>query len=345
MKYFKGSFVFTFICLLLAAALGYHMTGTPSGALSTVFICMILGVLEVSLSFDNAVVNATVLRDMSPLWQRRFLTWGILIAVFGMRLLFPLIIVGVAAHIDPVSALQLAIEKPDQYAHILSGAHIGIMGFGGSFLGLVGLKFFFDAEKDVHWVAFIEHALTKFSKVQSIEIVIVLLSLLGIAKFIPSEEALTFITAGVFGIITFVLVEALGVLLEKENTTTTVAKAGLGTFIYLEILDASFSFDGVIGAFALSNNLFIIVLGLSIGAMFVRSLTIMLVQLNTLTKYRYLEHGAFWAILALSGLMFASVCQEIPEVITGLIGAAFIILALISSIHWNKTHPETEKND
>ncbi|CAI3943920.1 DUF475 domain (TerC2) [Commensalibacter papalotli (ex Botero et al. 2024)] len=343
MKYFKGSFVFTFICLGLAAVLGYNMTGTLSGTLSTVFICAILGVLEVSLSFDNAVVNATVLRDMSPLWQRRFLTWGILIAVFGMRLLFPLIIVGIAAHLNPISALKLAIEQPSQYAQILSGAHIGIMGFGGSFLGLVGLKFFFNAEKDVHWVAYIEQFLTKFSRVQSIEVVVVLLSLLGVAKFIPNEEALTFITAGIFGIIVFVLVEALGVLLEKENTTTTVAKAGLGTFIYLEILDASFSFDGVIGAFALSNNLFIIVLGLSIGAMFVRSLTIMLVQLNTLTKYRYLEHGAFWAILALSGLMFASVCKEIPEVVTGLIGAAFIILALLTSIRWNKLNPDKTK--
>ncbi|MDI2091079.1 DUF475 domain-containing protein [Commensalibacter oyaizuii] len=338
MKYFKGSFVFTIICLCLAAALGYNNTGTTAGALSTVFICTILGVLEVSLSFDNAVVNATVLKNMNAVWQRRFLTWGILIAVFGMRLVFPLIIVGIAAHLDPISALDLAIKHPNQYAQILSGAHIGIMGFGGSFLALVGLKFFFNDEKDVHWVAFIEKQLVRFSKLQSIEVVIVLLALFGISKFLPQSEALTFIVSGIFGIITFIAVEAISTLIETKEATTTAAKAGLGAFIYLEILDASFSFDGVIGAFALSTNLFIIAIGLSIGAMFVRSLTVMLVKLDTLSQYRYLEHGAFWAILALAGLMFASTCREIPEVVTGLIGAAFIILALISSIRWNKTH-------
>ncbi|CAI3938880.1 DUF475 domain (TerC2) [Commensalibacter communis] len=345
MKYFKGSFVFTIICLGLAAALGFNATGTVTGALSTVFICAILGVLEVSLSFDNAVVNATVLKDMDPLWQRRFLTWGILIAVFGMRLVFPLLIVGIAAHLDPISALDLAIKHPDQYAQILSGAHVGIMGFGGSFLALVGLKFFFDAEKDVHWISVIETQLAKFSKLEAIEIVIVLLALFGISKFLTTSEALTFIIAGIFGIITFIAVEAIGTLLDSEDASTTVAKAGLGAFLYLEVLDASFSFDGVIGAFALSTNLFVIALGLGIGAMFVRSLTVMLVELDTLSSYRFLEHGAFWAILALSGLMFVSVCKEVPEVVTGLIGAAFILLALYSSIRWNKKHPEQASQD
>lgn len=345
MKYFKGSFFFTIICLLLAAFLGFNATGTLTGALSTVLICAILGVLEVSLSFDNAVVNATVLKDMDHVWQRRFLTWGILIAVFGMRLIFPLIIVGIAAHLDPISALDLAIKQPEKYAEILSGAHVGIMGFGGSFLALVGLKFFFDAEKDVHWIAFIENQLAKFSKLEAIEIVIVLLAIFGISKLLPDTEALTFMISGIFGIITFIAVEAIGTLLEAEDASTTVAKAGLGAFLYLEVLDASFSFDGVIGAFALSTNLFVIALGLGIGAMFVRSLTIMLVELDTLTKYRYLEHGAFWAILALSGLMFVSVSHEVPEVITGLIGAACILLALLSSIRWNKKHPEEAEAD
>lgn len=340
MKYFKGSFIFTIICLSLAAILGYNTTGTLTGALSTILICTILGILEISLSFDNAVVNATILKNMNSIWQQRFLTWGVLIAVFGMRLLFPLLIVGIAAHLNPLSALDLAIKHPNQYAEILSSAHIGIMGFGGAFLSLVGLKFFFDAEKDTHWINFIEKSLIKFSKFEAIEIVIVLLTLFGISKLLSEAEALTFITAGIFGIVTYITVEAIGSLLETEDTSTQVAKAGLGAFLYLEVLDASFSFDGVIGAFALSTNLFVIALGLGIGAMFVRSLTIMLVKRGTLSEYRYLEHGAFWAIIILSGLMFISVYKNVPEVITGLVGAALILLALFSSIRWNKLHPE-----
>ncbi|ART94066.1 hypothetical protein FBY50_1661 [Zymomonas mobilis] len=341
MKYFKGSFVFTLICLFLAALLGYHMTGTSTGILSTVFICLVLGILEISLSFDNAVVNATVLTNMSDVWQRRFLTWGVLIAVFGMRLLFPLIIVGFAAHLGPVSALMLAIEHPDQYTHILSGAHTAIMGFGGSFLAMVGLKYFLDAEKEVHWITIIEQQLTKLGKLEAVEIGIILLTLLAMSQFLPATEAFNFIIAGLSGLVAFIAVEAIGTILEApEETTTAVAKTGLGAFLYLEVMDASFSFDGVIGAFALSTNLFVIALGLGIGAMFVRSLTIMLVKKGTLAEYRYLEHGAFWAILSLATLMFVSVYHDIPEVITGLIGAALIGIAAYSSIRWNKLNPE-----
>jgi hypothetical protein len=88
----------------------------------------------------------------------------------------------------------------------------------------------------------------------------------------------------------------------------------------------------VIGAFALSNNLFIIAIGLCIGAMFIRSLTLMLVDKGTLDTYMYLENGAFYAIFSLSFLMELNNIVKIPEAITGTIGAGFITVALISSI-------------
>ena len=102
------------------------------------------------------------------------------------------------------------------------------------------------------------------------------------------------------------------------------------------MLDASFSFDGVIGAFALSNNLFVIAIGLGIGAMFVRSLTLLLVERGTLTEYRYLEHGAFWAILSLAAIMFLETVRHVPEGVTGLIGAAFLGVAFWSSLRHNR---------
>jgi len=106
---------------------------------------------------------------------------------------------------------------------------------------------------------------------------------------------------------------------------------------YLEVLDASFSFDGVIGAFAITSDVVIIMLGLAIGAMFVRSMTIYLVEKGTLDAYVYLEHGAHYAIGALALIMLASgTGLHIPEVITGLVGVAFIVWAVISSISYSK---------
>ena len=349
-KYYTGSLLFTALCLAIAAWLGWSMTGTPAGTLGIVWIVLVLGVLEVSLSFDNAVVNATVLRHMTPVWRRRFLTWGILIAVFGMRIVFPLAIVAIAAHLGPIDALVLAATKPVEYQHIIEAAHIGIAGFGGAFLAMVGLNFFFDADKEIHWIEVLERHLTKLSNVTAIEIGTVLVLLYAISTQLAPADAMTFLVSGIFGLLTYIGVDAIGALLgepeEANGATGTVAKAGLASFLYLEVLDASFSFDGVIGAFALSNNLFIIALGLGIGAMFVRSMTVMLVDKGTLAQYRYLEHGAFWAILALAGIMLMSSRYHIPETITGLIGAVLIGASLYWSIRHNRAHPEErEQND
>ena len=345
-KYYTGSFLFTLFCLALGAWLGWELTGNILGTLGVVWIILVLGVLEVSLSFDNAVVNATVLRDMDAKWRKRFLTWGIAIAVFGMRIIFPLAIVVIAAKIGPIAAVTLAATEPQTYQEIIEGAHIGIAGFGGAFLAMVGLKFFFDSDKEVHWIDSLERHLTKLSSVPAIEIGTVLLIVWAVSTQLSAVDSHTFLVSGIFGLLTFIAVDALGELLGgQEDATGTVARSGFASFLYLEVLDASFSFDGVIGAFALSNNLFIIALGLGIGAMFVRSMTIMLVDKGTLAEYRYLEHGAFWAIMALAVIMLLSAKWHIPETITGLIGAVLIGASLYWSVRHNRLHPEAAEDD
>lgn len=340
MRYFKGSAVFTFVCMAIGIWYGWESTGSVAGVAQILWIIAVLSVLEVSLSFDNAVVNATVLEDMDEIWQRRFLTWGMAIAVFGMRVAFPLTIVAIAAGLGPVDAIKLSLGQPAEYERIVSSAHVGIAGFGGAFLCLVGSKFFFDKDKDIHWIRQIEEWLSRFSHIPAVEIALLLLTMFGISLLLPDSDALTFLTAGIFGTIAFVVVEGISTWLEMREEAArlrgvTVA-SGLGGFLYLQVLDSSFSFDGVIGAFALSNNMVIIALGLSIGAMFVRSMTIMLVQKGTLAEYRYLEHGAFWAILALGVIMLASARFHIPEAVTGLIGAILIGLSLWWSIRFNR---------
>lgn len=340
LRYYTFSLIFTALCLAGAAWYGWALTGTMMGMLGVVWIVFVLSILEVSLSFDNAVVNASVLREMDPVWQQRFLTIGILIAVFGMRIVFPIAIVSIAAQIGPWEAIELSLGKPDEYERIVSAAHVGIAGFGGAFLAMVGLTFFFDKDKEIHWIAMIERMVNRFSSIPAVEIGVVLAVLYGVSTMLGDEDALTFLTAGVLGLVTFIGVHALGAVIEqsemRKKAAGEVVRSGLGGFLYLEVLDASFSFDGVIGAFALSNNMVIIAIGLSVGAMFVRSMTVHLVRAGTLSQFRYLEHGAFWAIIVLGLIMLLSARYHIPETFTGLIGAVLIGLSLLWSVRHNR---------
>ena len=331
--YFNTSFLVTFLGLALGLAVGFHYTQTWVGAFEALLICIILAILEVSISFDNAVVNATVLKDMTPLWQRRFLTWGMLIAVFGMRLVFPLLIVAIVGHLGPWEALKLAALSPDEYAQMMLSVHHEVAAFGGSFLLLVALKYFFDRDKEIHWIQMIERPLSRMGKLEAIEVGITLLFIYILSRWVSVDEKLPFIYAGLAGVLTFLAVDGIGVLLQvPETQIKDLQRASVGMFLYLEVLDASFSFDGVIGAFAITNNLFIIAIGLGIGAMFVRSLTILMVEKGTLDSYRFLEHGAFYAVGSLAVIMFLNTIFHIPEIVTGAVGAAFIGLSFYSSV-------------
>ncbi|MTH35653.1 DUF475 domain-containing protein [Paracoccus limosus] len=341
--YLSWAFAVTVLGLALAGWVGWEYTGSGQGILSFVMIAAVLAVLEISLSFDNAIVNAQILKQMTPKWQRRFLTWGILIAVFGMRVLFPLLVVVIAARLGPVEALRLAATRPQDYAEIIHRAHLPIAGFGGAFLMLVALNYFFDQGKDVDWIKWIEEALRKLGEIRGIEIGLVLLCMMIILRFLPDQSDPAFAISAIWGILAYLGVDALGHVLDRWGGAPSqgdLARAGLGAFLYLEILDASFSFDGVIGAFALTQNLFLIAIGLGIGAMYVRSMTVMLVDKGTLAQFRYLEHGAFWSILTLSILMFVQTLRPVPEYVTGLLGACFIAVAFVNSLSWRRRHPD-----
>ena len=209
LRYYSFSLLFTAACLGIAAWYGWSSSGTVTGMLSVLWIVFVLSILEVSLSFDNAVVNATVLKEMDPVWQQRFLTIGILIAVFGMRIVFPIAIVSIAANIGPWAAIELSLGDPQEYERIVSAAHIGIAGFGGAFLAMVGLTFFFDEEKDIHWISAIERAVNRFSSIPAVEIGLVLAVLYGVSTLLETAEAITFLTAGILGLLTFIVFHSL----------------------------------------------------------------------------------------------------------------------------------------
>jgi uncharacterized protein len=344
------------------------------GGPSVAGVVAILAVLEVSLSFDNAVVNATVLQKMDVYWQRIFLTVGVLIAVFGMRLIFPLLVVTIAGHVSPVHALNLALHHPHEYAIKLTQAHPAIGAFGGIFLLMIFLDFLFE-DQEISWLGPIERQLTKVGKLDQASAIVALVFLIISATTYASKDAIQVLVSGTAGLATYLAVSSLSSLFEADEEDVTdrlqpagadgspagddavggaagetagaagvpraripskLARAGLFTFLYLEVLDASFSFDGVVGAFAITDMIFVIALGLGIGACYIRALTVYLVRKGTLTEYVYLEHGAHWAIGALAILLFVTIRHNVPELVTGLIGVAFIGAALISSIVRNR---------
>ncbi len=339
MHHFRFSIYISLVCLALAGYWGY-LHGGFAAAGAAIGVSLILATLEVSLSFDNAVVNAAVLKNWNAFWQRLFLTLGMLVAVFGMRFLFPLLIVSMAADLGMGEVWDLALNNPASFSSHLSAHHAEVAAFGGVFLFLVFLNFLLDHEKELHWLGAIEAKIARIGRVKSVPILIalcvVMLSSYSVGELLKHAVLLS----GIWGIIVYVGVDLIGSLLESEHNIdagSAIKTGGIGGFLYLEVLDASFSFDGVIGAFAITNDVVVIMLGLAIGAFFVRSLTLYLVHQGTLEHYVFLEHGAHYAIGALAVIMFASINYHIPEVVTGLIGVAFILASLWSSIqHRNK---------
>jgi len=350
LRTFGWSFAITALGLLAA----FLYEGTTALGLVAV-----LAILEISLSFDNAVVNAKVLERMSAFWQRIFLTVGIAIAVFGMRLVFPLAIVAITASMSPWEALDLALNDQAKYQHALESAYPMIAAFGGMFLLMLFLDFVFE-EHEYEWLAWLERPLARIGKLDQLAVVIAGAALAIAGGFFADDPGDVMI-AGVLGMVTYILVNGLGDLFEgagdvaegedgeeikrgPNGLAVATGKAAFFLFLYLEVLDASFSFDGVIGAFAISTNLIIIALGLGIGAMYIRSLTVFLVRKGTLHEYVYLEHGAMWAIGALSFCMLISIGHHVPEWITGGLGAGLIIAAFLSSVVRNRNQAGKSQN-
>ncbi|MGQ0630627.1 MAG: DUF475 domain-containing protein [Sporichthyaceae bacterium] len=337
------------------------VAGLLYGGPEALILVTILIILEISLSFDNAVVNAKVIERMSHFWQQMFLTIGIVIAVFGMRLVFPLLIVGVTAGLGPIEAIDLAreqgdIDEPGSYAFLLDEAHPVVAAFGGMFLLMLFLNFIFDDEREIQWLTWLERPLAKAGALEAASIVVALTALALSAEYLAEDRG-EVLFAGVLGLVTYLAVDGLGALFESQGieehadhaaaasgksgpsgAAKATGKAGFFLFLYLEVLDASFSFDGVLGAFAITQDPIIIAIGLGVGAMYIRSFTIFLVRKGTLGDYIYLEHGAMWAIGALATILLFTIKYHVDELVTGGIGLAFILTALAMSVMHNKRH-------
>lgn len=353
---FWKTFRLSIIVSVIALIVGFLYGGWP--ALFTVFL---LGIMEISLSADNAVVSARIVEKLSKKWQTIFLTVGIFVAVFAVRFGAPILIVSSVTGLSANDALSLALEKGSieqegTYAYIMHHEHPSIAAFGGLFLLMIALNFLFE-EKEHYWLSWIEKPLAKVGNIDGSPIIVALSVLVGILAL---TQDLKVVAAGVAGLLTYLVINAVGAYFESREEAAAehdeelaqkiegdgtvkaaiiglTGKAAFFSFLYLEVLDSSFSLDGVVAAFSVTSDPILIGLGLGfVGALFVRSTTIYLVNKGTLDDYVYLDHGAHWAIGSLAALLFVSMVTPIPELVTGTLSVAILICSLVSSIKRNK---------
>jgi hypothetical protein len=311
--------------------------------LSALFTVLVLTLLETTFSADNAVVNSKVLVTMSPLWQKLFMTAGIFIAVFVVRFALPIFIVMATAGLGFKEVLDLAMNHPVAYEEHLKESEPIINAFGGTFLLMIALSYFIDYQKKTHWLGFLERNLGRLGRFDNITVFVMLIASITVYFTVDPLHHTTVLIASILAMALHIGLELLSAVMgEHEKQLKVKHKVGLAAFaafLYLEVLDASFSLDGVIGAFALTNDVIIIMAGLGAGAVWVRAMTIHLVRSNALSRYIFLEHGAHWAIAFLGSVMLLKLYHiELPEWIVGSLGIIFIVAAVLWSRRATK-HP------
>lgn len=332
---------FGFSGLLTVAAIitAFFMFG-PGGAVAA----LVLIAIEVAFSFDNAILNAKILERLPPLWRKLFLTVGMLIAILGMRFIFPIAIVAITAHLSWKTVIDDALHHPTVYAEYLHAAHTSIAAFGGAFLLTLTFYFFLDHKREILWLHHLERPLQRLGGAIWIAPLTGLLVVGAAAALAPDSGVV--IRAGAIGVLSYValklFIDVLARLTGDNSKQMYSGWEALLAFMYLEMLDASFSFDGVLGAFAITDKVILIALGLGVGAIWVRSLTVYLVEKGTLNELIYLEHGAHYAILVLAVALLASVFFEIPDAVTGVVGLGVIGASYIASREFirNKAAPK-----
>lgn len=321
----------TIVSLLLVGFVGFK------AGLTALILVLVLIALEITFSVDNAVINTKILQRMSPGWQTAFLTVGIIIAVFVVRVILPIFIVVWASGLSVNTVIDLALNRPEDYGHELEEAKPIIASFGGIFLLMIFLDFFFKRRK-TKWLKRVETILERAGKLESLSVIISLGLIIGISSLVGGHEQQQILTSGLIGLLAYLAINSLDTLLEKTRQTGGIQsmakqgfKAGIMGFLYLNIVDASFSLDGVIGAFAITNQILLIAVGLGVGALYVRVLTVHMLRHGVLEQYKYMEHGAHYAIGILAAIMLLSLNFHISEFIAGLAGVAFILTAFVQS--------------
>jgi len=308
------------------------LTGRPFEAL----ILLMLAAFEINVSFDNAAVNATCVKQLSEQWQQYFLRWGILIATFGMRLAVPIAAVSIGGRINPVKAASLAVTDQHQYGAYLALAQRPVMVFGGVFLLQIFTSFIFDADakNGVAWFVRLESRLERVGeRFNPVRLAFVAAL---VAVVVTATVRSDHLVAGISGACGIALYTPIGWLSSKLNKPAgrrdLVGREALMVFLYLELQDAMFSFDSAFGGFGYTLDVVLLTLGLGVGAAYVRSMTIYMVKEDTLSKLPYLGHGAYAAI----GVLSLSMLSGVSDLWSGGASMLLIAMAVLRSLYTNR---------
>lgn len=292
------------------------------------FVVILIGLVlfEVISSLDNAVINADVLRTMSARARRWFLLWGIFIAVFLVRGLLPTLMIWIASpSLGFLGAFSASFSTDPHIIELMEKAKPILLVGGGVYLLLLFLHWLFEEQKE--YAFFLE----RFIHRQSVWFyTFASLMLLIIAWFTIKESMLIF--SALVGSTAFFITSGFKRSAEEQEKKilASTTASDISKLLYLEVLDATFSIDGVIGAFAFTVSVPLILLGNGFGAFVVRYATVR--GASTIKKFRYLKNGAMYSVGTLGLVMILEsfgreVAFWVPPLNTALIIGAFFFLS------------------
>ena len=262
-------------------------------------LVVVLGlcVFEIVSSVDNAIINAHVLKTLPEKFRKFFLTWGLLLAVFAVRGVLPFLIVWLANPafsfpqvinfvFHPTADINTYVEKSQALLLLAGGVYLFFVFLGWLFLE--EKKYAFLAEEFVHKQSVWFYATASF--------------FITIVVYYSIKVNPILALSAVIGSTAFFITDGFKKNAEdKEKQLISGNMSAWSKILYLEVLDATFSIDGVIGAFAFTISVPLIFLGNGLGAYITREFTIK--GTNAITKFAYLKNGAMYSIGVLGGMM------------------------------------------
>jgi len=295
--------------------------------LSIILIVAGLCLFETITSIDNAIINAEVLSTMSEKARRWFLLWGLLFAVFVIRGVLPWLIVWMSTpSLGPVGALTATFSSdPAVIAAIEQSAPMLLVG-GGTFLVFLFFHWLFLEDKNFGLRGeryFATKGVWFFAIVSIILAAIVWLAL-------GRDPMMAF--GAVIGSTAFFIVHGFRQNAEEqERKMVSGDLSDISKIFYLEIIDATFSIDGVLGAFAFTMAVPLIIIGNGIGALIVREITVR--NVDSIKKYKYLKNGAMYSIFCLGIIMILdSFGFGIPSFVSPIITFGVVGYFLVMSL-------------
>lgn len=256
-----------------------------------------LSLFEIITSVDNAIINAEVLRGMTQRARRWFLLWGFFFAVFIVRGLLPLLIVWIAnPQLGIIGVFFAAFSQDPKIVQAIEATSPLLLLGGGVFMVFLFFDWLFLEPKNFGLKG------ERFFQAQGAWFFAIVSILLTVIVWLALQKDPMLAFAAVLGSTTFFIIHGFRQYAEEQERKLIGGNmSDISKIAYLEVLDATFSIDGVIGAFAFTFSIPLIILGNGLGALVLRKLTVS--NIERIKKYKYLKNGAMYSILCLGAIM------------------------------------------